>query len=330
MLGKIRYLEGQCNYFEFGQAVKANYPYLGKTDIQTGPFTEMPKLKDTKLNIAPNNNVSIKKSNDRRFEISGLNICSRYNITEELKSSPTCVNWKIKSILLDFPLEDLTVNDFFCKFNRTHTNVSTSAESSSQFYYNLSFTNEIFKENCTKEITLPSKWVKNELRKYITAFVKLCVHGCQRCDTKRSFICYSQRLKTNKKEEISKILSPYLWNLLGAIFVKIFIALLWAKYWKKARRSKKKGVKNASSCPEKLLINSGLHESLNSKKVHQDNGIRNHHDKEGATFIKAHNAKYYVFRRTSLFQVVKKYLHTMNCEGIIVIGRLYLKLFYKQ
>ena len=79
--------------------------------------------------------------------------------------------------------------------------------------------------------------------------------------------------------------------MLGVIFVMIFIALLSAKYWKKARASKKKGVKDTSSCPEKLLTNAEVHESLNSEKNHQNNGIRNHHEKVGAVFIKAHNAK---------------------------------------
>ena len=177
-LGKIRYLKCECKYFDFGQEVKVSFPYLGKVDIQIGPFHDIPRLVDTTLNIAPSNNVSIKKSNDKRFEISGLNICPRYNITVELKTWPTCTNWKVKSILLDFLSEGLNVNDFFCKFNRTHINLNTSADSSSQFYYKLSFMNEMSIKNYTKEITLPSKWLKNELRNNITAFVKLCAHGC--------------------------------------------------------------------------------------------------------------------------------------------------------
>ena len=79
--------------------------------------------------------------------------------------------------------------------------------------------------------------------------------------------------------------------MLGVIFVMIFIALLSAKFWKKAGTSKKKRVKDTSSCPDKLLINAEVHESLNSEKNYQDNGIRNHHEKVGAVFIKADNAK---------------------------------------
>lgn len=170
-IGRIRYLKCGCNNSDFEQKLKTTFPYATKAGIRIGPFYNIPKLIDAKLDVAPNNVLNIKKYNDQHFEISGLNICPTYNITVKLKTWPTCTNWKIKPSLLDIPMEGLTVKDIFCKFNQTHATLNTSADSSSQFYYNLTFTNKIFTKNVTKKITLPSSWIKNKPKNNLTASV---------------------------------------------------------------------------------------------------------------------------------------------------------------
>ena len=227
-IGKIRYLQCRCKYFDFGQKLKTTFLYSGRADIRIGPFYDIPKLIDTKLIISPNNALSIKKSNDKHFEVSGLKICQTYDITVKLKTWPSCTNWKIKSILPDMPLKDLAVNNISCKFTHKQTTLNISADSDPQFYYNVFFMNETFTKNITREIILPRKSVKNDVQNNLTAFVKLCAHGCRKCATKRSFFCFSEIPTKNRKEEVFKTMSPYLWLFLGIVFLGIFIVLLWA------------------------------------------------------------------------------------------------------
>ena len=266
-IGRIRYLKCGCNNFDFEQKLKTTFPYATKADIRIGPFYNIPKLIDAKLDVAPNNVLNIKKYNDQHFEISCLNVCPTYNITVKLKTWPTCTNWKIKPSLLDFPMEGLTVKDIFCKFNQTHATLNTSADSSSQFYYNLTFMNKIFTKNVTKKITLPSSWIKNKPQNNLTASVKLCAHGCRKCGTNTSFICYSEITTDNGKEEFSKMTSPYLWLLFGIVFVVIFIAVIWANHTRKTRRYNKMGVKDTSYFSKEKLIKAEVHESLNSQQM---------------------------------------------------------------
>ena len=200
-IGKVRYLECECNFFDFGQKLKKTFPYLRKADIQIGPFYDIPKLVDTKLITDPNSDLSIKKFSDNYFEISGLNICPIYNIIVKLETWPTCTNWKTKPILLDFPIESLTIYDVSCKFNQIHTTLNIIADSDSQFYYNLSFVDEIITKNVSKKLTLPNKCVKNEHQNNLTAFVTLCAHGCRKCVPKSRlyvFPKYSQKIKKKK------------------------------------------------------------------------------------------------------------------------------------
>ena len=146
-MGKIRYLECECKYFDFGQNLQISvFPNLRKADIRIGPFCNIPKLINTKLRIASNDALSIKKYNDEHFEISDFKLCPLYNISVTTKTWPTCTNWKINSSLLEFPLKTLVVGDILCKYNQTHTILSTSKDNYSQFHYNLSFINEIFKK----------------------------------------------------------------------------------------------------------------------------------------------------------------------------------------
>ena len=224
-IGKVRYLECECFFFDFGQKLKTTFPYPRRADIRIGPFYDIPKLVDTKLNIDPNNDLSIKKYSDKYFEISGLNVCPTYNITVKLETWPTCTNWKIKPIFLDFPIESLTIYDVSCKFNQTHTNLNISADSNSQTYYNLSFMDKIITKNVTRKLTLPNKCMKNEAPNNTTTFVTLCAHGCRKCGAKKPFICYSEIFTENRKKEVSKIVSPYFWLLLGIFFAVIFITL---------------------------------------------------------------------------------------------------------
>ena len=290
-IGKIRYLKCGCKHFDFEQTLKIVFPYLGKADIEIGPFYDIPKLKDTKLNIVPNNHLSIKKYNDERFEISGLNICPTYSINVKLRTWPTCTNWKIKSTLLQVPLDGLTVNDISCKFNQTHVTLNRSVDSDSQFYYNFSFVNKIFTRNVTKKVILPGEWVKTKPQNNITIFVRLCAHGCKTCGTEMPFICYSEITTVSSKEEISKIVSPYLWFLFGIIFVFIFAALMWAKYAGKARICNKKEVMNAFYFPKEKLINEKEHKPLTSTEEGCDVGISHNHNKDGIVLVKTDNEK---------------------------------------
>lgn len=61
-IGKIHYLQCECQHFDFGQKLKTTFPYLGKADIRIEPFYEIPKLMDTELSIAANNVLGIKKN----------------------------------------------------------------------------------------------------------------------------------------------------------------------------------------------------------------------------------------------------------------------------
>ena len=287
-IGKIRYLQCGCKYFDFGQKLKATFSYSRRADIQIEPFYDIPKLIDTKLKIAPNNALTIKKNNDKNFEISGLKICQKYDITVKLKTWPSCTNWKIKSILPDIPFEGLAINDVSCKYSHTHATLNISADSDSQFYYNVSFLNETFTKNVTKKLILLKKWVKNQAQKNLTAFVKLCAHGCRKCGIKRVFICYLEIPTKKGKEESFNIMSPYLWLLLGIILFGIFIALLWVKYMEKAKRSNKKGIRDF---PKERLINAKAHESLNREGTEQRDNIHQNHNREGIESIKADNKK---------------------------------------
>ena len=240
------------------------------------------------MKIAPNNALTIKKNNDKNFEISGLKICQKYDITVKLKTWPSCTNWKIKSILPDIPFEGLAINDVSCKYSHTHATLNISADSDSQFYYNVSFMNETFTKNVTKKLILPKKWVKNQPQKNLTAFVKLCAHGCRKCGIKRVFICYLEIPTKKRKEESFNIMSPYLWLLLGIILFGIFIALLWVKYMEKAKRSNKKGIRDF---PKERLINAKAHESLNREGTEQRDNIHQNHNRESIESIKADNKK---------------------------------------
>lgn len=287
-IGKIRYLQCECKYFDFGQKLKTTFSYSRRADIRIEPFYDIPKLIDTKLKIAPNNALTIEKNNDKHFEISGLEICQKYDITVKLKTWPSCTNWKIKSVLSDIPFEGLAINDVSCKYSHTHATLNISADSDSQFYYNVSFMNETFMKNVTRKIILPRKRVKKESQKNLTAFVKLCAHGCRKCGIKRVFICYSEILTKKRKEESFNIMSPYIWILLGIIFFGIFIALLWVKYMVKAKRSNIKGIRDF---PKERLINAKVHESLNREGTGKHGNIHQNHHREDIDSIKADNEK---------------------------------------
>ena len=160
-------------------------------------------------------------------------------------------------------MEDVTVDDVFCKFNKTRTTLNKSADSDSQFYYNISFINETFTKNVTKKITLPTKWVNNEPRKNLTLFVKLCADGCRNCGSEKSFLCYSEIPTINRREEVFKNMLPYLWVLLG-IFVVIFIALLQVDYARRTKRYSKTKFKVISYFSKEIVFNAEVRESLNS------------------------------------------------------------------
>ena len=264
-MGKIRYLECECKDFDFGQNLQISVSSnMRKADIRIGPFYDIPKLTNTKLRIIPNDALSIKKYNDMHFEISDFKLCPLYNIVVTIKTWPTCTNWKIDSSSLQFSLKTLIVSDILCKYNQTHTILSKTEDNNySQFYYNLSFIDEIFTKNITRQITLPSKWVKNDLQKNLTVFVKMCIRGCNKCGRSKPFMCYSEIPTQNRKEEVvSKIISPFLWFLLGIVPLVIFAVLFWVNFIRK--NSGKTGIANAFSFPKRILVNDQVSQSLNS------------------------------------------------------------------
>ena len=157
----------------------------------------------------------------------------------------------------------MIVSDILCKHNQTHTILSKTEDNNySQFYYNLSFIDEIFTKNITRQITLPSKWVKNDLHKNLTVFVKMCIRGCNKCGRSKPFMCYSEIPTQNRKEVVSKIISPFLWFLLGIVPLVIFAVLFWANFIRK--KFDKTGTANAFCFPKRILVNDQVSQSLNS------------------------------------------------------------------
>ena len=76
-------------------------------------------------------------------------------------------------------------------------------------------------------------------------------------------MCYSEIPTQNRKEEVvSKIISPFLWLLLGIVPLVIFAVLFWANFIRK--NSGKTGIANAFSFPKRILVNDQVSQSLNS------------------------------------------------------------------
>ena len=236
-LGQIRHLKCICTDFDFGQTVTITHTQLGKADVKISGFHKIPKFQDTDVRAIPNKYSEITKINGKHFKMSVSDLCQIYNLTIKVKSRPRCTNWIIQSKPVRFPISSGSADISSCEYNQTITTLTTSAENDSLVYFNFSFENESFKKNITRELTLPTKWLKRKSEKNITASVQICAHGCNRCGIVRNFTCYSTIPKSLKVEEKSSNIILILCVVAGIISFGICGIVLWFRH---AKRSKNK------------------------------------------------------------------------------------------
>ena len=234
-IGRIRYLRCICKKYDFSQEPGINFSKLGKADVNIEGFYKVPQLKETYLIASPNNTLHVTKNSRTQYQVSASDLCQTYNLTLTVESLPTCTNWKIKSNVT-FPLEINDTNILSCHYNYTTTMISISAENDSRVYYILKFEYEQFKRNVTKELTVPTKLMKIEFKTNITAFIKLCAYGCDKCGKEKEFICYSTIQNTFKNGKTSiRDAVAILCKLGGLIFLTIFGIILRFKYRKTSK-----------------------------------------------------------------------------------------------
>ena len=233
--GKMRYLKCNCIHFDFSQNMTITHTQLGKADVKIGGFHEVPEFEDTNLTVIPNSEIT--KINDKHFKMSVSDLCQIYNLTIKVKSQPECTNWKIKSKLVKFPITNGNANISSCQYNQTITTLETSGEHNSLVYFNLYFENESFKKNVTRELTLPTKFVKRKSEENITGSAQICAHGCNKCKIVKNFTCYSTIPKSLKVEERSSNIILILCVVAGIIFFGMVGIILWFRH---AKRTKKK------------------------------------------------------------------------------------------
>ena len=243
-LGQIRHLKCNCTNFDFGQTVIITDTQLGKADFKISGFYKIPKFEDTDVRVIPNKYSEITKINGKHFKMSVSDLCQIYNLTIKVKSRPRCTNWIIQSKPVRFPISRGSANISSCEYNQTITTLATSAENDSLVYFNLSFENESFKKNITRELTLPTTWLKRKSGKNITGSVQICAHGCNRCGILKNFTCYSTIPKSLNAEEISNNIILILCVVAGIIFLGMCGIVLWFRHAKKT--------KNKNSNTEKI------------------------------------------------------------------------------
>ena len=94
--------------------------------------------------------------------------------------------------------------------------------------------------------------------------MKTCIRGSNKCGRSKPFMSYSEIPTQNRKKEVvSKIISPFLWSLLGIVPFVIFAVLLWANFIRK-KSSDETGITNVFGFPKRLLVNDQVSQSLNS------------------------------------------------------------------
>ena len=236
-LGQIRHLKCNCTDFDFSQTVIITHTQLGKAGIKVSGFYKIPKFEDTDVRVIPNKYSEITKINGKHFKMSISDLCHIYNLTIKVKSRPRCTNWKMQSKPVRFPIISGNADISSCEYNQTITTLTTSAGNDSLVYFNLSFENESFEKNITRELTLPTKWLKRKSEKNITGSVQICAHGCNRCGIVKNFTCYSTIPKSLKVEEISNNIILILCVVAGIIFFGMCGVLLWFRH---AKRTKSK------------------------------------------------------------------------------------------
>ena len=236
-LGKIRNLQCNCKNFDLDQKMAITNTQLGKVHVQIEEFYDFPKVEETDLFATPTNTSKVKKQKNskKEFEVLLYDLCQTYNLTLRVKSLPTCTNWKIESNV-KLPLRSVDTNTFFCQYNHTTIKINASPENDSQVYYNLSFGNQQFQGNVAKELTFPMERMKIKSKLNITAFVKLCARGCDRCGKEKKFICYSTIPKSLKNDKTSIRNKLVIICVLGVlIFFGIFGMMLWFKHSKRSK-----------------------------------------------------------------------------------------------
>ena len=229
VIGRIRDLQCICKDFDLNQNLKKKFIQLGKVDVNIEGFHNIPELKKTNVIAIPSNTSSVKIISKKQFQVSASDLCQTYNLTVTVESKPICTNWKIKSNLT-FPLESDDPITLLCQYNHTTISINTSAENDSRVYYNLNFEDKQCKRNVAKELTCPATRMKIQSKPNITAFIKLCMHGCNRCGKEKYFICYSTIPKSlrNGKTSIMNTIVIFC-SLGGLIFFIIFGVILWSK-----------------------------------------------------------------------------------------------------
>ena len=226
-IGRVRDLQCICKDFDLNQNMAKKFLQLGKVDVKIEGFYNIPKLEKTNLIATPSNTSSVKRISNKQFQVSASDLCQTYNLTVTVESKPTCTNWKIKSNVT-FPLESNDSIIRSCQYNHTIISINTSAENDARVYYTLNFEDEQCIRNVAKELTCPAKRMKIQSKPNITAFIKLCIHGCNKCGKEKDFICYSTIPKslTNGKTSILNTIVIFC-SLGGLIFFIIFGMIFW-------------------------------------------------------------------------------------------------------
>ena len=226
-IGRVRDLQCICKDFDLNQNLAKKFLQLGKVDVKIEGFYNIPKLEKTNLIATPSNTSSVKRISNKQFQVSASDLCQTYNLTVTVESKPTCTNWKIKSNVT-FPLESNDSIIRSCQYNHTIISINTSAENDARVYYTLNFEDEQCIRNVAKELTCPAKRMKIQSKPNITAFIKLCIHGCNKCGKEKDFICYSTIPKslTNGKTSIMNTIVIFC-SLGGLIFFIIFGMIFW-------------------------------------------------------------------------------------------------------
>ena len=76
----------------------------------------------------------------------------------------------------------------------------------------------------------PAKRMKIQSKPNITAFIKLCIHGCNKCGKEKDFICYSTISKSLRNSKTSIMNTIVIFCSLGGLILFIIIGMiLWFK-----------------------------------------------------------------------------------------------------
>ena len=228
-IGRVRDLQCICKDFDLNQNLAKKFLQLGKVDVKIEGFYNIPKLEKTNLIATPSNTSSVKRISNKQFQVSASDLCQTYNLTVTVESKPTCTNWKIKSNVT-FPLESNDSIIRSCQYNHTIISINTSAENDARVYYTLNFEDEQCIRNVAKELTCPAKRMKIQSKPNITAFIKLCIHGCNKCGKEKDFICYSTISKSLRNSKTSIMNTIVIFCSLGGLILFIIIGMiLWFK-----------------------------------------------------------------------------------------------------